>query len=100
MDERVHHNHLTVNRGSQPALSRHMKLHRDSVRERWVILAPERILTPNQEAADVLLLCDGARTVAEIAATLAHQYDAEPDAIAADIIPLLQGLADSGVIRP
>ncbi len=84
---------------SRPTLRPHVKFQHDVVRDRWVILAPERILTPNAEAVEVLRLCDGTRTVAEIAAELSETHDAEADTIAADIIPVLQGLADIGVLR-
>ena len=100
MNERVCHSGETINLDSRPALRRHMKFRHDPVRNRWVILAPERILTPNEAAGDVLQLCDGERTVAEIAAALAQTYDTDADTIATDILPLLQGLADSGVLRP
>jgi len=84
---------------SRPALRSRAKLRHDQVRGRWVILAPERILTPNEQAVDVLHLCDGRRSVAEIAEQLAEIYDADADTIIADIIPVLQGLADAGVLR-
>jgi pyrroloquinoline quinone biosynthesis protein D len=83
---------------TRPVLGRHMKL-RDSVRDRWVVLAPERILTPNAEATDVLRLCDGKRTVAEIVEALAEEYDADAGVITADVLALLRDLAASGVIR-
>lgn len=100
MDERIHHNHLTITRASRPVLRPYMKFRYDSARDRWVILGPERILTPNEQAVEVLRLCDGGRSVAEIVEKLALMYDAQPDVIASHIIPLLQGLADSGVLRP
>jgi len=84
---------------SRPALSPHMKLRQDPARDNWVVLGPERILTPNKQAADVLRLCDGSRTVAEIATTLAGSYDAAPEVIEADIVSLLQDLAIGGVVR-
>jgi pyrroloquinoline quinone biosynthesis protein D len=84
---------------SRPALRPHVKFRHDPVRGRWVILAPERILTPNTQAAEALHRCDGERTVAQIAIEMAEAYDAEPATIAADIIPVLQGLADIGVLR-
>jgi pyrroloquinoline quinone biosynthesis protein D len=89
-----------VTRASRPVLLPHMKFRLDPVRDRWVILGPERILTPNEQAVDILQLCNGKRTVAEIAEVLAQAYDAPSEAIEADVIPLLQGLADSGVLRP
>jgi pyrroloquinoline quinone biosynthesis protein D len=84
---------------SRPALRPNIKFRPDPVRGGWVVLAPERILTPNEYAADLIRLCDGRRTVADIAAELAELYDAESGTIAADIMPVLQGLADAGVLR-
>jgi pyrroloquinoline quinone biosynthesis protein D len=99
MDDRVHDDGDGIGLATRPALARHMKLRRDSVRDRWVVLAPERILTPNAEATDVLLLCNGDRSVADIADALASEYDSEAHIIAADIIALLRDLAASGVIK-
>ncbi len=100
MNEQIQHARQIIHLASRPSLRPHMKFRHDPVRDRWVILGPERILTPNEQAVDVLKLCDGERTVAEIAELLAETYDAEQGAIASDIIPLLQDLADTGVIRP
>lgn len=99
MAERGRNQSRDIDLASRPSLGRHMKLCRDSVRDRWVVLAPERILTPNEEATDVLLLCDGKRTVAEIAEALAQEYDADAGVITADVLALLRDLAASGVIR-
>jgi pyrroloquinoline quinone biosynthesis protein D len=76
-----------------------MRLHRDHARDRWVILGPERILTPNETAVSVLQLCNGERSIAEIAELLAEAYDAEPSDLASDILPMMQGLSDAGVFR-
>jgi pyrroloquinoline quinone biosynthesis protein D len=84
---------------SQPALPRHVKLRHDKVRDAWTILAPERIFTPNAIAVAVLQLCDGIRTVEEIAGTLAESYKAPKETILADVISMLQGLADKGVVQ-
>ncbi len=85
---------------SRPALRPHMKLRHDTARNRWVVLAPERILALNAQAADALRLCNGDRAISEIAALLAENYDAAPTAIEADILSLLQDLADGGVVQP
>ena len=89
---------LTVGLESRPVLQRHMKLRHDLARDRWVVLAPERIIVPNDEGVSVLKLCDGQRTVSDIARILAAEYDATPEVIAADIVPVLQGLCDKGVV--
>jgi hypothetical protein len=44
------------------------------------------------------MLCDGNRTVADIAGTLAGSYKAPKETILADAISMLQGLADKGVV--
>ena len=66
-------------------LPRYVRLHHDSGRGRWVLLAPERIIEPNEIALDVLQLCDGARDLTAIAEDLASAYDAPPAEILADI---------------
>ena len=83
---------------SHPALPRHVKLRHDAARDRWTILAPERVFTPDAIAVAVLQLCDGSRSVETIADELAQTYNAPKDRILADISALLQDLADKGVV--
>jgi pyrroloquinoline quinone biosynthesis protein D len=84
---------------SHPELPRYVKLRHDTGRERWVLLAPERVFSPDETGLAVLRLCDGRRTVMDIAARLAEEYDADVEQIAADIIAMLQDLADKGVVK-
>jgi pyrroloquinoline quinone biosynthesis protein D len=91
--------HRTViGAASAPALPRHIKMRHDAARDRWLILAPERVFTPDPIAVAVLQLCDGSRSVATIAGELAQAYNAPSERILADIIPMLQELADKGVV--
>ena len=90
---------LVIGTDSRPALPRYVKLRHDAGRDRWIMLAPERVLTPDAIAVEVLELCDGERTVAEVAELLAADYNAPAEAIAADIVALLQDLADKGYIK-
>jgi pyrroloquinoline quinone biosynthesis protein D len=91
--------HRTViGAASAPALPRHIKMRHDAARDRWLILAPERVFTPDPIAVAVLQLCDGSRSVATIAGELAQAYNAPSGRILADIIPMLQELADKGVV--
>ena len=83
---------------SQPRLSPHVKMRHDAVRDRWTILAPERVFNPDAIAVTVLKLCDGERSVASIAAELAQTYNAPAERVLADIVPMLQDLADKGVV--
>jgi len=90
---------LIVDRETKPHMPPYLKLRHDAGRGRWVLLAPERILSPDQTAVAVLQLCDGNRTVKEIAAKLAEEYSAPADVIEADVVDLLQGLADKGYVK-
>jgi pyrroloquinoline quinone biosynthesis protein D len=90
---------LMLDGESRPYLPAYLKLRHDAGRGRWVLLAPERILTPDQTAVAVLQLCNGKTRVAEIAETLAKDYAAPIEVIRNDVIELLQGLADKGYIK-
>jgi pyrroloquinoline quinone biosynthesis protein D len=83
---------------TRPVLPRHIKLRHDAGRGRWIILAPERVYDPDETAVAVLQRCDGTQTVDAIAAALAAEYQAPMDVVAADIISMLQDLADKGVV--
>ncbi|HEV2126383.1 MAG TPA: pyrroloquinoline quinone biosynthesis peptide chaperone PqqD [Chloroflexota bacterium] len=60
---------------NQPRLARRVRLEWDPVRERHVLLEPEGVLVLNQTGATILGLCDGERTVAEIAEDLRGRYN-------------------------
>src|SRR5690242_6467321 len=90
--------HITVSEASRPVLPRHAKLKFDETRKVWVILAPERILAPDEIAVEVLHLCDGVRSVADMVEQLAAKYAAPRDAISTDVIAMLQDLADKGFL--
>jgi pyrroloquinoline quinone biosynthesis protein D len=89
---------ISVSEASRPVLPRHTRLKFDETRQVWVILAPERVLAPDEIAVEVLQLCDGARCVADMVDQLAIKYAADRDAIATDVIAMLQDLADKGFL--
>jgi pyrroloquinoline quinone biosynthesis protein D len=84
---------------SRPELPRYIKLRHDAERGRWILLAPERVFSPDEPGLAVLRLCDGKRTVMDIAQDLASEYDAAVEQILADVIAMLQDLADQGVVK-
>jgi len=90
--------HIIVSEASRPVLPRHAKLKFDETRKVWLILAPERVLAPDEIAVEVLQLCDGVCSVADMADQLAQKYAAPREAIAADVIAMLQDLADKGFL--
>jgi pyrroloquinoline quinone biosynthesis protein D len=87
-----------VSAASRPALARGRRLYHDETRDRWVVQAPERVFSPDPIAVEVLKLCDGSRTVAEVAENLSLRYDAPKEKILGDITSMLQDLADKGVV--
>jgi pyrroloquinoline quinone biosynthesis protein D len=89
---------ITVSETSRPKLPRHAKLKFDETRQVWVILAPERVLAPDEIAVEVLQLCDGVRSVTDMVDQLTAKYAADRGAIAADVIAMLQDLADKGFL--
>ena len=89
---------ISVSETSRPVLPRHVRLKFDETRQVWVILAPERVLAPDEIAVEVLQLCDGVRDVEAMIDQLAAKYAAEREAIATDVIAMLQDLADKGFL--
>ncbi|WP_441240954.1 pyrroloquinoline quinone biosynthesis peptide chaperone PqqD [Tardiphaga sp. 768_D3_N2_1] len=89
---------MSVSEASKPVLPRHARLKFDETRQRWVILAPERVLAPDDIAVEILQLCDGDRSVADIIDLLVAKYAAPRDDIGADVIAMLQDLADKGFL--
>jgi len=90
--------HITVSEESRPILARHAKLKFDETRQVWVILAPERVLAPDEIAVEVLKLCDGVVSVGQIVDQLAAKYAAPREAISTDVVAMLQDLADKGFL--
>jgi pyrroloquinoline quinone biosynthesis protein D len=80
---------------SVPSLWRLARLDYDAVRERPVLLYPEGAVFLNDTGRAILELCDGRRSVAEIAATLGTRYDAD---VASDVAEYLDELAGRELI--
>ncbi len=99
MNETTSPTRLIVERETRPHLPAYLKLRHDAGRGRWILLAPERVLTPDDTAVAVLKLCGSQKTVEEIVEALAKEYSAPADVIRADVLDLLQGLADKGYIK-
>jgi pyrroloquinoline quinone biosynthesis protein D len=59
----------------RPALSPHVQLTFDRVRQQHVLLAPESVTVLNATGAAVLRLCDGQSTVDDIVRELRGRYD-------------------------
>ena len=85
--------------GSVPKLPRHAKLRFDKPRDKWIILAPERVFELDEIAYEVVSLCDGERSLVDLIDVLSAKFDQAPrDAIQTDVTGMLQNLADKGFI--
>ncbi len=73
-----------------------VRLHRDRVRDRWVLLAPERVVALDETAHAILAKVDGRASLAAIAAALADEYDADAAEIEADARALFDDLSARG----
>ena len=85
--------------GSVLRFARHARFKFDAVRQAWVVLMPERLLLPDEQAVAVLRLIDGGRDADAIVEALSRQYEAPRAAIAADVMAMLQDLLDKKVLR-
>jgi len=81
---------------ARPRLWRLARLDFDPVRSRRVLLYPEGAMLLNDTGAEILALCDGSRTVSDIATELATKYDAD---VTADVAAYLGQLADRELIH-
>lgn len=89
---------VTLSEAAVPRLAPHVRLSFDRRRERWVVLAPERLFLPDETAVEVLRRCDGAASISAIADDLAGEFDAPREEIARDVTELVRALGDQGVL--
>jgi len=75
------------------------KLRFDGVRNAWVLLAPERLFQPDEQAVEILKLVDGKRSLGAIVDDLATRFNAPRELIAGDVAEMLRDLAEKGAIR-
>lgn len=84
---------------SRPVLPRHVRLHFDELRQAWALLSPEKVLWPDDVSLAILRLCDGRRSIAEMAIQLAADYEADPAEIETDVLGFAQDWSDRMVLR-
>ncbi|MER9430363.1 pyrroloquinoline quinone biosynthesis peptide chaperone PqqD [Mesorhizobium sp. M0408] len=84
---------------SVPSLPKHVRIQYDPVRQAFAVLSPEKVFWPNEISLDILRRCDGRSTVGHIIAGLAADYDAEQEAVAADVAAFLQEWSDKLLVK-
>jgi coenzyme PQQ biosynthesis protein PqqD len=80
----------------KPRLASGVRLHRDEVRNRDVLLFPEGALVLNDTAAQVLAFCDGVRTFDEVVAEISSLYGGAD--VRDDVAELLAGIREQGLM--
>ena len=68
-----------VSGSDRPRLARHARLSFCRTRQKHILQLPETVVVFHGSGADILGLCDGRRTVAEIVAELGARYRTVPD---------------------
>jgi pyrroloquinoline quinone biosynthesis protein D len=81
---------------NRPRLVDGARLRYDDVREEHVLLVPEGAVRLNETAAQVLELCDGSRSLEDIAAALSQRYRGAD--VADDVRELLGGMSERGLV--
>ncbi len=82
-----------------PALPAHVRLQFDELRGKWVVLAPERVLWPDDVSVDILKRCNGAGDTATIIDGLAEDYNADRTEIETDVMEFLQDWSDKRLLQ-
>jgi pyrroloquinoline quinone biosynthesis protein D len=81
-----------------PHLPRGVRLRHDTIRNRWVLLAPERIFEVDDIGVEILKRCDG-RNIIDMLHDLATAFSVKPDDIREDVETFLKDFAQKRVVE-
>jgi pyrroloquinoline quinone biosynthesis protein D len=81
---------------AKPRLAAKVRLKWDEIRQKPLLLFPEGVLVLNPTAQEILVLCDGQRTVGEIVKTLGEKFG--NNTIDQDVKDLLARLIGKGLM--
>jgi len=87
---------MPLTEASVPTLWRLARVIFDPVRQQAVLVYPEGVTLLNDTGAAILELCDGHRSIREIATILGHRYQCD---VLSDVTDYLSQLADREFIR-
>jgi coenzyme PQQ biosynthesis protein PqqD len=89
-----------VDLAARPRLAPKARLREDRVTGGSLLLYPEKGLALNETAVEIVRLCTGEVSVAEIIDRLAAKYGSEKrEVLAAEVQTFLQSLADRNLLR-
>ena len=81
---------------TRPRLVTGARLGYDDVREEHILLIPEGVVRLNPTAAEVLELCDGERSLDDIAGALSERYDGAD--VRDDVAELVDAMTQKGLV--
>ena len=81
---------------TRPRLVSGARLRYDDVREEHLLLVPEGAVRLNPTAAEVLELCDGERSLDDIAGVLSARYDGAD--VRDDVLELVDAMTQRGLV--
>jgi pyrroloquinoline quinone biosynthesis protein D len=87
---------VTMTPAAIPALWRLARIEFDQVRQQRVLLYPEGVVLLNDTGAAILDLCDGKRSIADIASVLGERYHCD---VTADVVEYLSRLVEQELVR-
>ncbi len=88
-----------VTEATVPEFATGVRLRYDEIRSCWILLAPERVMMPDETALEILRRCDGRASLGSIIDALAAAYDADRQVIAEDVCKMVEELAGKGILR-
>jgi coenzyme PQQ biosynthesis protein PqqD len=89
-----------IDAGARPRLAPKVRLRFDRLTGKSLLLYPERGLALNDTAAEIVKLCTGQATVAQIVDDLVARYGADRrEALAAEVAAFLQSLLERNLLR-
>lgn len=84
---------------SVPFLPRGVRMKEDKVRDRMILVAPERTVVLDETGITILELIDGVNSIADIASKLAEKYDAPLQTIGNDLVAFIRDLVNRGYLE-
>jgi pyrroloquinoline quinone biosynthesis protein D len=81
---------------TRPRLVTGARLRYDEVREEHMLLIPEGVVRLNPTAAEVLELCDGARSLDDIVGAVSARYEGAD--VRDDVLELVDAMAQRGLV--
>jgi pyrroloquinoline quinone biosynthesis protein D len=84
---------------ARPALARHARLGIDPLTKEPVLLSQEAVIEINRTGYEILLQCDGTRSVAEIAEDLAIRYPIDKAMLIREVSAYIEQLNQRGLLQ-